>query len=500
MNTFVAVDPDLVSAAAADLRGINAVIDDANAAAMLKAAGIAPAGADEVSVAITAVFNSHAQSYQEVAAQASAFNENFALTLTAGGNAYHGTEQVSLQTLWGAVTFDEQPLMPLLNQSTLWNTGSQTATPSLPSAPPGQTVVLELGGTNYPVLGGYYPSLIQQLFFPSKLTGSIYTPEQFWPLTPNLGSMSLDQSIAYGVPLLNTAIFTEINHGNPVIVWTTSQSSTVATVEIRNLMANGSPDTNMLSFVLTGDPNNPNGGLLERFNGLYLPGLDVLFNGATPPNSPYPTQIWTNQYDGVANAPQYPLNGVSDVNAFFGFLFGAHNYTPLWETQNGVQLPLSTTSPAHTVQLPTSPGYTGNTTYYFDLEQNLPLVQPLRLFLPQPWGNAFADLAQPDLRVIVDMGYGSDEYANIPTPASLLELPDPFTIFPDLLVGSIQGPQAFAHDLGAPVAMPSGYPYNPELNTNLNYPLPQHRITAISVFTMSEGWVFNQLGLVPQWS
>ena len=53
----------------------------------------------------------------------------------------------------------------------------------------------------------------------------------------------------------------------------------------------------------------------------------------------------------------------------------------------------------------------------------MPLLTPLRQYLPAPYGNTFADLLQPDVRVIVDMGYGTGEYANIPTPASLFELP-----------------------------------------------------------------------------
>ena len=86
-------------------------------------------------------------------------------------------------------------------------------------------------------------------------------------------------------------------------------------------------------------------------------------------------------------------------------------------------------------QLPTSPGYTGNTTYSMVLTQNLPLLDrlldptrrglpPYAASAPQPYGDAVADLIQPDLRVLVDMGYGADEYANIPTHASLLEFPN----------------------------------------------------------------------------
>ena len=84
-----------------------------------------------------------------------------------------------------------------------------------------------------------------------------------------------------------------------------------------------------LSFMLIGDPNNPVGGILERFPGFYIPFLDVAFNGATPPNSPYPTTIYTIQYDGIADLPQYPLNVVSDLNAFLGYFFRARRLSRL---------------------------------------------------------------------------------------------------------------------------------------------------------------------------
>jgi hypothetical protein len=141
------------------------------------------------------------------------------------------------------------------------------------------------------------------------------------------------------------------------------------------------------------DPNNPDGGFFERLVGFYVPGIDVYLNGATPPNSPYPTTIYTNQYDMAANFPQYILNPVSDINAIFGFFFGAHSYTP--------------TDLAAAIPLPTSPGYSGLTTYYWIPTQNLPLVTPLRWYIPAPFGNAIADLLTPDLRVLADLGYAS---------------------------------------------------------------------------------------------
>ena len=150
--------------------------------------------------------------------------------------------------------------------------------------------------------------------------------------------------------------------------------------------------------MLAGDPNNPVGGILERFPGFYIPFLDVAFNGATPPNSPYPTVIYTAQYDGIADLPQYPLNVVSDLNAFMGYFFVHDTYgtpgTPVFVTPDQV---------ANAVPLPTSPGYTGNTQYYMIMTQNLPLLEPIRA-IPYA-GPPIADIFQPDLRVLVDMGY-----------------------------------------------------------------------------------------------
>jgi hypothetical protein len=83
-----------------------------------------------------------------------------------------------------------------------------------------------------------------------------------------------------------------------------------------------------------------------------------------------------------------------------------------------------------------SPGYSGATTYYMIPTQNLPLLDALRQ-LPVV-GNPLADLIQPDLRVIVDLGYGNG-YANSPTPAGLFPNINPTTLASDLNQGTAQG-------------------------------------------------------------
>lgn len=491
------VIPQALADAVSSLENLGTQIESANIAGLPNTTGILPAAADEVSAAITSLFNAHGGGYQQLAAHAQVFHQQFTQRLAASAASYVGTEVVNAeQVLWNKVGQLEQPFLPLITQleSNFTYVSPPLVAPPLPSVT-NSTVALLMGGTNFPVLPTHYVNQIMSAYITPNFDGAmgtaIYTPEQLWPLTPALGNLTLGQSIAQGVPLLNAAINTELGQGNKVVVWGTSQSSTVLTNEIRNLIAAGSPNTNQLSFILTGDPNNPNGGPFERFPGLYVPGLDVLFNGATPPNSPYPTMIFTNQYDGVANFPQYPLNVVSDVNAIAGFLYGAHDYADFTPSQM-----------ANYIQLPTSPAYTGKTLYYEMLSQNLPLVTPLRIYGTPPYGNALADLLQPDLRVLVDMGYGSGEYANIPTPASLFELPNPFTIGPDLVHGTIQGAEASLVDLGLlPTSYyPMGqYPFSPVLNLDLNFPLPQSSNTGVSLLTGFEGQLMQSLGLVPPW-
>src|SRR5258705_7062484 len=161
-----------------------------------------------------------------------------------------------------------------------------------------------------------------------------------------------------------------------------------------------------LNFTLLGDPMNPNGGLLERFVGLTIPSGGLDFYGATPGNS-FPTKIYTQEYDGYADFPQYPINFLSDLNAFFGSAFVHGSYPILTATQLGTA-----------ITLPTAGDTT--TTYYMIPTPNLPLLDPVRAI---PFiGNPIADLVQPDLTVLVDLGYGSTPQGwstgrrNAPTP------------------------------------------------------------------------------------
>ena len=130
--------------------------------------------------------------------------------------------------------------------------------------------------------------------------------------------------------------------------------------------------------------------------------------GATP-SSLYPTSIYTKEYDGFADFPQYPINVLSDLNAYLGIAFDHTAYVNLTPQQ---------------ISGATDLGTYGNTTYYMIPTNNLPLLEPLRWI---PFGNPLADLVQPDLTVLVDLGYGSTTQGWSPGPPNV---PTPFGLFP----------------------------------------------------------------------
>src|ERR1700739_1819464 len=283
MSSVVAV-PALMTTAATDLGNIGSTLSEANGAAATQTMGVLAPAEDEVSAAVAALFSAHGQGYQALGAQAAAFHSQFVATLASSLSSYQTTEDASVNALRSAVTDAEQLNSPAV-------TSPVTQIPSTVNP-----ITLVVSGTGYTTLPPAVLAKIGRVYFPG--TPSPYllsTPEQFWPFTPQLGSLTLNQSAALGTQNLNNAILTQLPLGHTVNVWGTSQGSLVVSDEIRWLMANGSPGTGQVKFVLTGNPGNPDGGLFERFSGLTIPGLGVRFNGATPPNSPYQTTIYTNQ-------------------------------------------------------------------------------------------------------------------------------------------------------------------------------------------------------------
>ena len=124
--------------------------------------------------------------------------------------------------------------------------------------------------------------------------------------------------------------------------------------------------------MLGGDPNLPNGGLMSRFPGLYIPIVNLTFNGPATTDTQFKTVEINRQYDGFSDFPLYPLNLVADLNAVLG-VFYVHAY--------GLDVSMAPGAPTS----PTFQGTHGDTSYYFFETENLPLFAPLRtLGVPEP--------------------------------------------------------------------------------------------------------------------
>jgi PE-PPE domain len=326
----------------------------------------------------------------------------------------------------------------------------------------GDNTAFVIGGSGTPIPDQSFVDTVEQLFlapngYADYAPQALATPEGNSPLYTPVQSLTLDESEAQGVQILNNAILSQTENGNNVVVYGDSQSSTISSMEMANLLTlpeSEQPGLDQLAFVLTGDPNNPAGGLFERFDGLTIPSLGITFNGATP--DVYPTDIFTQEYDGFADFPQYPIDPLSDLNALLGVYFVHGTYENLTLQQ---VTPVADGGDA--IPLPTDPAFGTETTYYLIPTADLPLLDPVR-DIPII-GNPLADLLQPDLTVLVNIGYGNPDYgysagpdgylpANEPTPFGLFPDINLSTVAQDLLTGAQTGWQAFESDISSEIS------------------------------------------------
>ncbi|MGO8771399.1 PE family protein [Mycobacterium sp.] len=432
--TSLLTQPELLTTAAADAQQINSAIGQARAAAAGPTTSVVAAAEDEISALTAQLFGSYGQEYQAALQQAGLFHESFVATLSAAGNAYAGAE-FAASSLLGTVEADAQGLL-----------GGGT----LPNA--AANIGLFMGGSGLPVPPPSYVTAVGNwvaLNFPGVNGQALFTPEGLYPLT-GVKSLPLNISVSQGVSILESAINQQILLQNNVSVLGYSQSAIISSLVMRDLLSGAYPytvpTTSQLNFTLLGDPMAPNGGLFERFAGLTLPSLGLDFYGATPPNTPYATNIYTLQYDGYADFPRYPINFLSDLNAFAGIYYVHGTYPSI----NPSALPPGDTM----ITLPGSMTLTGSgaTNYYMITQPNLPLLDPLRAI--PVIGNPLADLVQPDLTYLVNWGYGNPLYgystgpANVPTPFGVFPPLSATTALPGLLAsGAQQGATAFVGDI-----------------------------------------------------
>jgi uncharacterized protein YukE len=434
--TELLVDPQIVTTVAADINGIGSTIKAATAAAAAPTSGVLAAAADEVSAAIANLFGAHGQEFQAVVNKVEAYSSQFQQTLAAAANAYVQTETAAVAALQGAL-------------------GASAAAVAAPAAtiPPFDALktVVYIGPTGVPIPPPAYATVANNLYVRamSSISNILYTPEELYPIT-GVRSLTLNQSVSEGLTILGNYVQSQLAiPNNSLTVFGYSQSAIIASLYMQQLAAAGNPiSPGLLNFVLVGDEMNPNGGMLARFPNLTLPTLGLSFYGATPSNTPYDVAIYTQSYDGFADFPRYPINFISDLNAVVGIATVHTKYLDLTPAQVN-----------NAIQLQTSPGYSGHTSYYMIETEQLPLLAPLRAI--PVIGSPLAALIEPDLKVLVNLGYGdpyhgySTSYADVQTPFGLFPDVAPSTLVEAFTHGTQQGIHDFTAQVQAIAAQPT---------------------------------------------
>ena len=242
---------------------------------------------------------------------------------------------------------------------------------------------------------------------------AIWTPEAFWPA---FGNQTFNASVKTGQGSLDGCLRTVVctAHTYPresdsegtdgFAVFGYSQSARIASLQKSALIDAYRPDdpatAQQVSFVMIGNPNRPNGGILQRFTGLYVPILDVSFDGATRTDSPV--------VDGWADFPTYPLNLLADLNALAGILFLHGDYF-VGDKTNPVA------GQQYLYQ-----GQRGDTNYYMIPTRRMPLLVPLALIGVPDF--ILAALDAP-LRVLTEWGYNRTLSPGDPNHARLIGWP-----------------------------------------------------------------------------
>ncbi|OHV04764.1 PE-PPE domain-containing protein [Mycobacterium talmoniae] len=282
-----------------------------------------------------------------------------------------------------------------------------------------------MGGTAVPdpTVGNYMGQVEALYLDPHGFTGPFQpldTPEQFCPIVclvnpagnPAWNNLNFGNSVNVGVQQLNTALGA---NGDAGVIFGYSQSATITTQELNNLIGSG-VDTDTLHYVLIGDPNNPLGGILDRFQfpdgikafsltptGQHLPFLNVpLSMDPTPTTGIGASAIYTGEYDGWANFPQDPTNLLADINAIIG-IETVHPYYP----------DLTADQVASAINV----GTIGDTDFYY-IPQNLPILQ--FMYNGGTAGQFFGDFFSPWARLFIDWGYGN---AGDPAVDGLYQIP-----------------------------------------------------------------------------
>ena len=265
-----------------------------------------------------------------------------------------------------------------------------------------------MGGTGNPLPDSDYLTNVENLYLPSGYTYvPLETPEQFCPIicSPDQPNLTFGDSVNAGVAALNGDPTAALNSGDDVSVLGYSQSATVATVWMNQLIDSNNPNLDHLHVTLLGDPNNAVSGILDRFQfpdgvgqfsldpeAQHVPFLNIPVGLDPTPTTGIDTDIYIGEYDGWNNFPSDPLNLFAVGNALLG-IETVHPYYP---------------DPDPDVNLNTDGiinlGTVGDTNFYA-----IPAPLPTLAFMYDggPVGRFFYDAFNPFASLVNNWGYGN---------------------------------------------------------------------------------------------
>lgn len=266
-----------------------------------------------------------------------------------------------------------------------------------------------MGGTGTPLPDAGYIANVEQYYLDGGAGynySALYTPEQFCPIicNPNVENLNFGDSVNAGVAQLNDYVTPELANG-PVSVLGYSQSATIASVWMNQLIDSDNPNLGNLSVTLLGDPNNAVSGILSRFqfpDGVghfsvdpepqHVPFLGIPLGLDPTPTSGIDTDVYIGEYDGWNNFPSDVSNISAVVNALIG-IQTVHPYYP--DPEPGVNLDVD-----NIIDL----GKIGDTNFYA-----IPAPLPTLAFLYDggPAGRFFYDSASPFATLTNNWAYGN---------------------------------------------------------------------------------------------
>lgn len=225
-------------------------------------------------------------------------------------------------------------------------------------------------------------------------------PAQIW--LPILGNWAYEPAQREGqrnFAATLDAVLPTLAAGERVVALGYSSSANVMVREMRALQNRADrPADDQLSFILVGNPNRPNGGILQRFSGAYIPLVDIPMDGSTPTETPYRTTDISWEYDPASDFPLYPLNLLAVLNSLAAGFYLHSDYIDA-DVDGPRALPDTTV---------------GAVTYITLKPPRLPLLMPLEdAGVPGP----LLDVIEPALTAVVDSAYDRSIDPGTPTTA-----------------------------------------------------------------------------------